>query len=106
MSIRVFVMSDCICLEQESSDREVPVYTIMLASHCWSSDAFLRYIQKQVKTDILSKERFFTMPDYMPSILSCHDLLISNNTASFTMTMHLVHCLRQHACKAAFCLHY
>jgi hypothetical protein len=46
----------------------VPVFTIMLLGH-WSSDAFLRYIRKQVKQfsrDISDKmiqnEIFFTIP--------------------------------------------
>jgi hypothetical protein len=46
----------------------VPVFTIMLLCR-WSSDAFLRYIRKQVKefsNDISSKmiqnEHFFTIP--------------------------------------------
>lgn len=46
----------------------VPVFTIMLLG-CWSSDAFLRYIHKQVEefsTGVSQKmilnERFFTIP--------------------------------------------
>lgn len=46
----------------------VPVYTIMLLGR-WSSDAFLRYIRKQVKefsdgvsSKMLTSEDFFTIP--------------------------------------------
>lgn len=46
----------------------IPVYTIMLLGW-WSSDAFLRYIQKQVKEfskgisrKVLKKDKFFTIP--------------------------------------------
>jgi hypothetical protein len=46
----------------------IPVFTIMLLGR-WSSDAFLRYIRKQVKefsngisTKMITKEHFFTIP--------------------------------------------
>jgi len=46
----------------------VPVFTIMLLGH-WSSDAFLRYIRKQVKefsrgisSKMIQNEHFFTVP--------------------------------------------
>jgi hypothetical protein len=46
----------------------VPVFTIMLLGR-WSSDAFLRYIRKQVKEfssgisqKMITKEHFFTVP--------------------------------------------
>jgi hypothetical protein len=46
----------------------VPVYTIMLLGR-WSSDAFLRYIRKQVKEfskgiskKMLTNDKFFTIP--------------------------------------------
>jgi hypothetical protein len=46
----------------------VPVFTIMLLGR-WSSDAFLRYIRKQVKefsngisSKMITKEHFFTIP--------------------------------------------
>jgi hypothetical protein len=46
----------------------VPVFTIMLLG-CWSSDAFLRYIRKQVKEfssgisqKMITHEQFFTVP--------------------------------------------
>jgi len=48
-----------------------PVYTIMLMGH-WSSDAFMRYIRKQVlslshriSSKMLTYERFFTVPDFV-----------------------------------------
>jgi hypothetical protein len=46
----------------------VPVFTIMLLGR-WSSDAFLRYIRKQVQefssgvsSKMIQKEEFFTVP--------------------------------------------
>jgi hypothetical protein len=46
----------------------IPVFTIMLLGR-WSSDAFLRYIRKQVKefsngisTKMITKEHFFIIP--------------------------------------------
>jgi hypothetical protein len=46
----------------------VPVYTIMLLGR-WSSDAFLQYIEKQVKEfskgiskKMLTNDKFFTIP--------------------------------------------
>jgi hypothetical protein len=46
----------------------VPVFTIMLLGR-WSSDSFLRYIQKQVKefscgisNKMITKDDFFTIP--------------------------------------------
>jgi len=46
----------------------VPVFTIMLLGR-WSSDAFLRYIRKQVKefsreisSKMVQQEHFFTVP--------------------------------------------
>jgi hypothetical protein len=46
----------------------IPVFTIMLLG-CWSSDAFLRYIRKQVKEfstgisqKMITHEHFFTVP--------------------------------------------
>jgi hypothetical protein len=48
-----------------------PVYTIMLMGR-WSSDAFMKYIRKQVlslshgiSAKMLTYERFFTVPDFV-----------------------------------------
>ena len=48
-----------------------PVYTIMLMGR-WSSDAFMKYIRKQVlslshgiATKMLTFERFYTVPDFV-----------------------------------------
>jgi hypothetical protein len=48
-----------------------PVYTIMLMGR-WSSDAFMRYIQKQVLSlshgiaaKMLTYEQFYTAPDFV-----------------------------------------
>jgi hypothetical protein len=48
-----------------------PVYTIMLMGH-WSSDAFMRYIRKQVlslshgiSSRMLTFEQFYTVPDFV-----------------------------------------
>jgi hypothetical protein len=51
----------------------VPVYTIMIVGR-WSSDAFLRYIRKQVEmfshnvsVRMIQNDHFFTTPDYSPN---------------------------------------
>jgi hypothetical protein len=50
-----------------------PIYTIMLMGH-WSSDAFMRYIRKQVlqlshgiATKLPTFEEFYTVPDFVHS---------------------------------------
>ncbi len=59
----------------------VPVYTIMLLGR-WSSDAFLRYIRKQVKEfskgiskKMLTNEEFFTIPS-----LPTDDIQLNNHS--------------------------
>ena len=56
----------------------VPTFTIMIIGR-WSSDAFLRYIRKQVKQfthnvscHMLQHDSFFTTTEYTPQV-SCHD---------------------------------
>ena len=56
----------------------VPTFTIMLIGR-WSSDAFLRYIWKQVEqfthkvsSRMLQHDSFFTTPDYYPQV-PCHN---------------------------------
>lgn len=58
----------------------IPVFTIMLLG-CWSSNAFLRYIRKQVKefsngisSKMMQHEHFFTIPS-----TSIEDPRVSNN---------------------------
>jgi len=58
----------------------IPVFTIMLLG-CWSSNAFLRYIRKQVKefsngisSKMIQHEHFFTIPS-----TSIEDPRVSNN---------------------------
>lgn len=57
---------------------EVPVYTIMLIGR-WSSDAFLRYIRKQVEQfshnvsrRMIQHQHFTHVPDFVPTV-SRHD---------------------------------
>jgi hypothetical protein len=66
----------------------VPVYSIMLLGR-WSSDAFLRYIRKQVKEfsngiskKMLTNDEFFTIPSNSndKNRLKNHPLNISSNT--------------------------
>jgi hypothetical protein len=83
-------------------------YTIMMIGW-WSSNAFFRYIRKQVEMFIhnvsirmLANEHFSTTPDYNPSI-SCQDLLICNNPNSFATSMNVVQ--GSSTCNAAFCMH-
>ena len=63
---------------------EVPVYTIMFIGH-WLSDAFLKYIQKQVEqfshnaSQRMIQNQYFThVPDFVPTV-SLHDLRQRNH---------------------------
>jgi hypothetical protein len=63
---------------------ETPVYTIMLIGR-WSSDAFMRYIRKQVLSlshgiaaKMLTYEQFYTVPDFVHTA-SDRDLRHRNN---------------------------
>ena len=65
---------------------DIPVYTIMLIGR-WSSDAFLRYIRKQVQefsrgvaSRMIREEQFF----HVPSASSREDPRASNNMHNFT----------------------
>ena len=64
---------------------KVPTYQIMLLGR-WSSDAFLRYIHRQVNefsaglSDLMIKQDFFTIPDIETVE---HNDLRTQNTASF-----------------------
>ena len=85
----------------------VAVYTIMMIGR-WSSDAFLRYIRKQVEifshnvsVRMLANEHFFTTPDYNPS-MSRQDPLIINNPASFSTAPSS----SNGSSRAAFSMHY
>ena len=57
----------------------VPVYTIMLIGR-WSSDAFLRYIRRQVEQfskdvsqKMITHRSFRTIPDIAPRVVSNED---------------------------------
>jgi hypothetical protein len=61
-----------------------PVYTIMLMGR-WSSDAFMRYIRKQVldmshgiSTKMITYEEFYTIPDFVHNTAD-GDLRTRNN---------------------------
>ncbi len=67
----------------------VPVYTIMLLG-CWSSDAFLRYIRKQVKEfskgiskKMLKNDKFFTIPT-----ISNINTIVKKNTSTTSSRNH------------------
>jgi hypothetical protein len=72
----------------------VPVFTIMLLGR-WSSDAFLRYICKQVQKfskgvsqKMISNERFFTISGDLPSQQkSTNHTLLSNIGSNFRDTV-------------------
>jgi hypothetical protein len=68
-----------------------PVYTIMLLGR-WSSDAFMRYIRKQVismshgvSSKMISFEEFYTVPDFVHNAAD-GDLRTRNNTNLATTT--------------------
>ena len=72
---------------------EVPTFSIMMIGR-WSSDAFLRYIRKQVEqfshnvsSRMLRNENFFTTPDFQPST-SRHDTRAPNDTRNFATRLY------------------
>ena len=67
---------------------KVPTFTIMMIGR-WSSDAFLRYIRKQVEqfshnvsSRMIQNESYFTTPDFQPSI-SHHDTRTPGDPRNF-----------------------
>jgi len=74
----------------------VPVFTIMLLGR-WSSDAFLRYIRKQVKefsngisSKMIQHEHFFTIPS-----TSAEDPRVSNNPLNLACRNNHGHSFRE-----------
>ena len=66
----------------------VPVYTIMLLGR-WSSDAFLRYIRKQVESfgSGVSSKMIVTSRLHVSHSTALEDPRTSRNPASFTANM-------------------
>ena len=67
---------------------EVPTFSIMMIGR-WSSDAFLKYIRKQVEqfshnvsSRMLRNESYFTTPDFQP-VVSRHDTRMPNDPRNF-----------------------
>ena len=67
---------------------EVPTFSIMMIGR-WSSDAFLKYIRKQVEqfshnvsSRMLRNENYFTTPDFQPAV-SRHDTRTPNDPRNF-----------------------
>ena len=67
---------------------KVPTFSIMMIGR-WSSDAFLKYIRKQVEQfshnvsrRMLNNENFFTTPDFHPTT-SRHDTRMPNDPRNF-----------------------
>jgi hypothetical protein len=68
-----------------------PVYTTMPLG-CWSSDPFMRYIQKQVlnmspsvSSKMITYEEFYTIPDFIHNAAG-GDIRTRNNTSLATTT--------------------
>jgi hypothetical protein len=66
----------------------VPVFTIMLLGH-WSSDAFLRYIRKEVQefslsvsSKMITRDKFFTLSQSQPNPSVSQGALCNNATRS------------------------
>ena len=66
----------------------VPTFSIMMIGR-WSSDAFLKYIRKQVEqfshnisSRMLQNESYFTTPDFRPTV-SRHDTRMPNDHRNF-----------------------
>ncbi len=67
-----------------------PVYMIMLMG-CWSSDAFMRYIRKQVldmshriSTKMITYEEFYTIPDFVHNTADGNLRAQNNNNLATT----------------------
>jgi hypothetical protein len=74
-----------------------PVYTIMLMGR-WSSDAFMRYIRKQVLSlshgiaaKILTYEQFYTVPDFVHTAADGDTRHRSNTNLATTMNFNGTH---------------
>ena len=67
---------------------QIPTFTIMMIGR-WSSDAFLRYIRRQVEqfslnvsSKMLRHESYFTTPDFQPTV-SRHDTRMPDDPRNF-----------------------
>jgi hypothetical protein len=85
----------------------IPAFTIMLIGR-WSSDAFLRYIRRQVQelsrgvaSKMLLTRDYFTIPD----LANAEDPRISGSVNNFAGRSNLGHVVPQHAQQHAFALH-
>ena len=74
-----------------------PVYTIMLMGR-WSSDAFMRYIRKQVLSlshgiaaKMLTYEQFYTVPDFVHTAADGDTRHRSNTNLATTMNFNGTH---------------
>jgi hypothetical protein len=74
-----------------------PVYTIMLMGR-WSSDAFMRYIKKQVLSlshgiaaKMLTNEQFFTVPDFVHTAADCNTCSGNNSNLASTADFNGTH---------------
>ncbi len=74
-----------------------PVYTIMLMGR-WSSDAFMRYIRKQVLSlshgiaaKMLTFEQFYTIPDFVHTSADVDMRTRNNNSLATTSNFNGTH---------------
>jgi hypothetical protein len=85
-----------------------PVYTIMLMGR-WSSDAFMRYIRKQVLSlshgiaaKMLTYEQFYTVPDFVHTAADGDNRSRSNTNLATTTNFHGSHANMQRGLHPTF----
>jgi hypothetical protein len=85
-----------------------PVYTIMLMGR-WLSDAFIRYIRKQmlslghsISAKMLTYEQFFTVPDFVHTTADGDSRTRSNTNLATTLQFNGSHANMQRGMHPAF----
>jgi hypothetical protein len=89
---------------------KTPIHTIMLIGR-WSSDAFLRYIRKQVlecstgiSKRMLLHENFYTVPDFVHTTTDGALRTRNNNSLATTASFSGIHANMRHGLHPAFSL--
>lgn len=89
-----------------------PVYTIMLMGR-WSSDAFMRYLRKQVislshsiATKMLTFEEFYTVPDFVHTSADGDPRTRNNSNLASTQNFNGTHANMRRGLNPAFHLHH
>jgi hypothetical protein len=88
----------------------VPVFTIMFMGRRWSSNAFLKYIRRQVEqfshnvaSRMIKNQQFYHIPAFLPTV-SAEDSHQHNHPANFATGQNLGRNLTTQARMASFAL--